>query len=81
LMGGTIEIETLDGKIELKVPAGTSHGEILRVKGKGVPYETNGIFGGHGKRGDLLVVTHVAMPKKLSRDAQRLIDELKKEGM
>ena len=83
LTGGTVELDTLDGKIELKIPQGTSHGEILRLKGKGVPYETRGAFTGntHEKRGDLLVVTHVVMPKKLSKEAQRLIDQLKGEGI
>jgi DnaJ-class molecular chaperone len=82
LTGGTVDIETLDGKLELKIPAGTSHGEILRAKGKGVPYETTGgVFGTGGKRGDLLFITHVQMPKKLSKNAQRLIEELKNEGI
>jgi curved DNA-binding protein len=87
IAGGTVEIKALnpdvDGTIELKIPAGTSHGEILRIKGKGVPYETRGAFTGnpHTNRGDLLIVTHVQMPKKLSKNAQRLIDELKGEGI
>ncbi len=82
LLGGVITLDTLDGQIDLKVQAGTSHGEILRVKGKGVPYEqTGGIFGTGGRRGDLLIVTHVTMPKKLSKEAQRLIDGLKSEGL
>lgn len=82
LTGGHINIETLDGNIELKIPAGTTHGEILRVKGKGVPYETTGgVFGTGGRRGDLLIVTHVNMPKKLSKKAQQLIEELKNEGI
>ncbi len=87
LGGGTVEIKTLnpdiDGTIELKIPVGTTHGEILRVKGKGVPYESHGIFTGnaHAKRGDLLVVTHVEMPRKLSKAAQKLVEELKKEGI
>ena len=87
LSGGMIEIKALnpdiDGTIELKIPAGTSHGEILRIRGKGVPYETRGAFTGasHEKRGDLLFITHVEMPKKLSKNAQRLIDELKGEGI
>jgi DnaJ-class molecular chaperone len=34
-----------------------------------------------GRRGDLLIVTKVEMPRKLSREAQRLIEELKKEGI
>lgn len=81
LSGGVVNVETLDGSIELKVPAGTSHGEILRVRGKGVPYESSGVFGASSKRGDLLIVTHVVMPKKLSKKAQALIDELKGEGI
>ncbi len=74
LLGSTIEIETLDGKIELKIPAGTTHNEILRIKGKGVP-------DGRGKRGDILIVTKVNMPRKVSKSAQKLIEELKKEGL
>ena len=87
IAGGIVEIKALnpdvDGTIELKIPTGTSHGEILRIKGKGVPYETRGAFTGnpHTNRGDLLVVTHVVMPRKLSKNAQRLIDELKEEGI
>ncbi len=82
LTGGSVDIETLEGNLEVKIPAGTSHGEILRVKGKGVPYETTGaIFGTGGRRGDLLIVTHVEMPRKLSKKAKDLIDELKGEGI
>ena len=82
LTGGVMTLDTLDGQIDLKIPAGTSHGEILRAKGKGVPYESSGgIFGTGGKRGDLLIITHVIMPKRLSKEAQRLIDGLKTEGI
>ena len=82
LAGGTVTLETLDGPIDLKIPVGTSHGEILRVKGKGVPYESTGaIFGTGGRRGDLLVVTHITMPKKLSKAALKAIEELKQEGI
>ena len=82
LSGGTVDLETLDGKIELRIPTGTSHGEILRVKGRGVPYETQGsVFGTGGRRGDLLIVTHVEMPKKLSKRAKELVEELQSEGI
>jgi len=82
LAGGVMNVETLDGTIELKIPAGTSHGEILRAKGKGVPYEQRGsVFGTGGKRGDLLIVTHIEMPRKLSKKAQQLIEDLKGEGI
>lgn len=79
ILGDTVSIEpldrTVDGVIEVKIPAGTTHGEILRVKGKGVPSEQG------GRRGDLLIITHVDMPKKVSRNAVKLIEELKKEGI
>lgn len=78
LTGGTVEIETLDGKIEMRIPSGTSHGEILRVKDRGVPMTERGVS---GRRGDILVVTHVEMPRKLSKQAQKLVEELKKEGI
>ena len=81
LTGGTVAVETLDGQIELKIPAGTSHGEILRVRGKGVPYETRGFAGTSSKRGDLLIVARIAIPKKLSKNARKLIDELKNEDL
>jgi DnaJ-class molecular chaperone len=74
LLGALVDIETLDGKIELKIPSGTTHNEILRVRQKGVPDE-------RGRRGDLLIVTKVEMPKKVSKTAQKLIEELKKEGL
>ncbi len=81
LLGETVDLETLDGKIELKIPQGTTHGEILRVKGRGVPYEGSNLMGSKNKRGDLLIVTHVNMPKNLSRTAQQIIGELKDEGL
>lgn len=83
LAGGTVTIQTLDaigvaGQIEMKIPSGTNHGEILRVKGKGVPMSERGR---DGKRGDLLVIIHVDIPRKMSKTAAKLIEELKKEGI
>lgn len=73
LLGGNYKVETLDGVIELKVPAGITHGEMLRVRDKGVPTERG--------RGDFLVKINILMPKKLSRKAQKLIEELRGEGI
>lgn len=73
LLGGLYKIETLDGVIELKVPAGITHGELLRVKEKGVPTERG--------RGDFMVKVNIEMPKKLSKKAEKLIAELKEEGI
>lgn len=73
VLGAEIPVKTLDGEILLKVPEGVAHGEILRIKGKGVPYEK-------GSRGDLLVKVSVVMPKKLSKEAKKVIENLKELG-
>ncbi len=74
LLGSEYEVETLDGKIKIKIPEGISFGEILRIRDKGVP-----IAG--GKRGDILITIIINTPKKLSRRAKKLVDELRQEGM
>ena len=74
LLGSEYSLKTIDGEIFLRIPEGTRHGDVLRVKGKGVP------FAGM-KRGDILVTIYVEMPKKLSREARKQIENLKKEGL
>jgi molecular chaperone DnaJ len=74
LLGGSYSIDTLDGAETLEVPAGVGHGELLRIKGKGVPYA-------RGKRGDLMVRVAITLPSKLSRAAKDLIEKLKEEGV
>lgn len=74
LLGGEYAIQTLDGEIKLIIPSGITFGEILRVKGKGVPIDRN-------KRGDLMVKINIQLPHKVSKSAAKLIEELKKEGI
>ncbi len=74
LLGVKKIIETLDGKEEVVIPAGTTAGEILRVRGRGVP-------GRSTKRGDLLIKIALPLPKKLSPKAVKLVQELKEEGL
>lgn len=74
LLGDEYNIATLDGSIKVKIPEGITHGEILRVRGKGVPIDKN-------RRGDLMIHIKINLPKKLSRDQKKLIEELKKEGI
>ncbi len=74
LLGTKMDIKTLDGNIELKIPEGIAYGEILRVKGKGVPKPS-------GTRGDLLIKIDIVTPNRLSRNAKKLIEELKGEGV
>jgi DnaJ-class molecular chaperone len=79
LLGVEKTIGTLDGEITLKVPAGTSHGTILRVKGKGVPYAAPGA--NKAGRGDLYARILVNIPEKLTKEAKKLVEELKKQGL
>lgn len=73
LLGSTYAVETLDGNTDIKIPAGISHGELIRIKGRGVQSERGS--------GDFLVRVSIETPKKLSRKAQRLIQELQSEGL
>lgn len=74
LLGAEYKIATIDGEIKVTIPEGISHGEILRVRGKGVPYEKN-------KRGDLLIKIIIKLPKKLSKNARKAVEQLKEEGV
>ncbi|QTQ11202.1 molecular chaperone DnaJ [Treponema parvum] len=75
-IGATINITSLDEKkIEIKIPAGTPHGKVLRVKGEGVP------FTGSTRKGDLYVKIMVQIPQRMSSQQRALLEEyLKMEG-
>ena len=74
LLGGAYQIKTLDGDEIVEVPAGVGHNEVIRIKGRGIPY-------GRGSRGDLLVRVDIDLPKKLSRAARELVEKLRTEGL
>lgn len=76
LLGVKQSVEGLDGPIDLDIPAGVSAGEILRVKGRGVPH-----IGDKQRRGDVLVKLDIAMPKKLSKKAMKLVEDMREEGL
>ena len=79
LLGEEKIIHTLDGEITLKISAGTKHGSILRVKGKGVPH--NASARQSGGRGDLYIRISIQIPEKLSKEAHKVVEELKKLGL
>jgi molecular chaperone DnaJ len=66
-LGATLSVPTLEGKVGVRVPKGTSDGRILRVRGRGVPKRS----GGHG---DLLVTVKVAVPPNLEGEAQEALE-------
>jgi len=70
LQGGTIEVPTLDGSKKIKVPAGTRHGSIQRLRGEGPPKP-------HGKgRGDIRYRLEIEMPKELSDEQREAVEKL-----
>ncbi|MDX6526071.1 MAG: molecular chaperone DnaJ [Gaiellales bacterium] len=70
--GATIEVPTPDGEsVRLKVPAGTSDGVMLRVKGRGAP-----VAGDAGRRGNLLARVKIVVPKKLTKAQRDVLDKL-----
>lgn len=70
-LGAKILVTTMDGRINMTVPAGTSSNRVFRIPGKGMPRST----GGHG---DLLVTVRIVVPKRLSDEEERLFTELAK---
>jgi molecular chaperone DnaJ len=69
-LGATIEIPTLTGSTEIKIAAGTQSGELFRVRGGGMPDPRGGITG------DLIVQTHIEVPKKLTSRQEELLREM-----
>ncbi len=70
VLGSTVEIPTVEGKVKIKIDEGTQPGKIFRLRGKGVP-DVNG-YG----RGDLLVHVNVFVPKNLSKDDKKLVEKM-----
>ena len=69
VLGAEVEIPTLDGKVEMKIPAGTQSGRVFRLKEKGIPDL-------HGRgMGDELVRVVVDIPRNLNLEQRRLIEE------
>ena len=73
VLGGEVMVDTLDGKIKLKVKPGTQNGTKSRLKGKGLPvYKQEGSFG------DLFVTSNILIPTNLTAKQNELFTELSK---
>ena len=70
-LGGKIPVATIDGEVTIKVPAGTQPGEVFRIRGKGIRL-------GHFDEGDHLVELTVRVPKNVSSEERKLLDQLEK---
>lgn len=70
ILGGTVEVPTVEGRAKIKIVPGTHAGKVLRLGGKGLP-DVNG-YG----RGDELVVVDITIPSKLNAEEKRLVEQL-----
>ena len=71
LLGGKMEIQTLSGRINMKIPEGTQNGKQFRLKGKGMPVY------GTSSHGDLYVKIQVKLPDKLTPEQKELVMKLR----
>lgn len=70
-LGGIINVETLEGSVDIDVEPGTQSGAVKRIKSAGIPHMQGG-----GRRGDQLVELKVVIPKKLDDRQSELLQEL-----
>ncbi|MBQ4340805.1 MAG: molecular chaperone DnaJ [Firmicutes bacterium] len=70
VLGADIVVPTLTERISYKVPPGTQHGTVFRLKGKGVKYVNSGRYG------DLYVKVFIEIPKKVSGDQKKILQQL-----
>lgn len=75
VLGGEVEIPHPEGKMKIKVPKGTQFGDKIKISGKG--FGAKGLF---QSKGDLLVETQVTIPKKLSKEEEKLRAQLRELG-
>jgi curved DNA-binding protein len=73
VLGAEISVPTLNGPVNIRVPAGTQNGQKLRVRGRGLPVRNEG-------NGDLIVVTRVEVPRAVSDGEKKLWEQLAKES-
>jgi molecular chaperone DnaJ len=69
-LGADVSFETLDGTEHVRIEPGTESGELIRLRGKGVPHLNR------RGRGDLYVTVHVKVPKDLRREERKLLEQL-----
>lgn len=71
ILGTTTKVPTVDGMVDLKIPSGTQPNTTLVLAKKGVPYLNKS-----NMRGDQLVRVQVEIPKRLSGEERKLIEEI-----
>ena len=73
VLGSNISVPTLDGRVNIKIPPGTQNGQKLRVRGRGLSRR-------EGEKGDLIVVTRVEVPGKVTDSERKIWEQLSRES-
>ncbi len=82
VLGGKIEVETINGPVKLKIPSGTSDGQEIRLKGRGISMVSGNIgFNISGQKGDQIIRVRIKIPKHLNKKQKRLLQELEEQGL
>lgn len=74
ILGGEVEVPTLDGRAKIKIPAGTQAGKVLKLRGKGLPAVQGYGYG----VGDLIVHISLFTPETLNKDEKKIVESLLK---
>ena len=72
-LGGDVEVATMNGKVQLKLPAGSQNGQRIRLKGKGMPK-----LGKPGEKGDLFVVVRPRLPERIGEGEREAFERLRR---
>ena len=70
ILGGEVEVPTIEGRVRIKIAPGTHAGKVLRIRGKGLP-DVNG-----RGRGDIKVLVDITIPGELTKEERALIEQL-----
>lgn len=70
LLGGAMNVEGLEGSLEVEIPRGTATGDVIRVSGQGLPSLQ------YSRRGDLMLKAEIQIPKKLTTEEEKLLKRI-----
>ena len=73
VLGSEISVPTLNGRVNIRIPAGTQGGQKLRVRGRGLPLRAGG-------SGDLIVETRIEVPAQVTEGERKLWEQLAKQS-
>jgi curved DNA-binding protein len=73
VLGANIAVPTLNGGVNIRIPPGTQNGQKLRLRGRGLPRRAGG-------NGDLIVVTRIEVPQRITESERKLWEQLARES-